>query len=321
MKDKMRFARYIKLRNHYDAKHLAWWLTHNQGLRDAKYVATEKLHGANFSVWVASDGTIRYAKRSGFISDDASFFDWKSAFAEHAFNTWLTTTCKERAANIPGGLVLYGELFGGNIQKEVDYGEVKHIRFFDVFEPVRNVYWAPKDVYEFIPEELRVPHVGFYDGLEAALAQNDTFLTLLNPVAGNICEGIVIRPWNAAYATEAGEQFIIKKKNAKFSETSKRSSFVAKEIPDDVIAALNVVLPYVTRQRLTNVISHYGEPEGMSQFGEYLRRFIDDVKIECLFENPLVADGLDKKSKGIMWKTVSTHCATLLKEYIINPPV
>lgn len=315
----MRFNKYMKLRNHYDGKNLSWWLTYNLGLRDAKYVATEKLHGANFSVWVFPDGEVRAGKRSSFLGDDAKFYRWKEAMEEEAFLEWLEEA-KDHAKDRVSPLVYYGELFGGGVQKEVDYGPHQRVRFFDIYDPKRDEYWAPADVYAAIPENMRVPHVGFYNGIDAALACGDAFPTLLNPTPGNVCEGVVVRPWNKTYQTEVGERFAIKKKNDKFKEKAKvpKTHKVPKEIPHEVLAALDLITPYITPQRLSNVISHHGEPTGMEQFGQYLKLFVCDVRDEALLENPHAEDGLDKKGRGTVWKTVGGHCSAVLRAHIIN---
>lgn len=315
----MKFNRYMKIRNHYDNKNTAWWLTWNHGLRDAKYVATEKLHGANFSVWVNPDGTVRCGKRSGFLGEEANFYRWREAMEEPALVEWLEGV-KADVAKRKHALCFYGELFGGGVQKEVNYGPHQRIRFFDVFDPERDEYWAPKDVYDYIPEHLRVPHVGFYNGIDAALDAEDAFPTLVNPTEGNICEGLVIRPWNMTYKTKVGERFAIKKKNALFKEKAKVPAKSDKrlKINPAVTAALDIITPYITPQRLSNVVSHMGEPSGMKDFGPYLRAFVLDVKGEALLENPHVEDGLDKKERSTVWKTVGSHCSNLLRGYIIN---
>jgi len=315
----MKFNRYIKLRNHYDAKNLSWWLTWNHGLRDAKYVATEKLHGSNFSVWVYPDATIRTAKRSGFLNKDSSFYRWNEAMDEPQLVEWLKSACAF-VARRRQPLCFYGELFGAGVQKEINYGPIQRIRFFDVYDPELDEYWSPAAMYEFIPETLRVPHVGFYAGINSALACDDAFLSLINPVEGNICEGVVIRPFNKTYQTDVGERFVIKKKNDKFKEKAKvaKRHKSTKEIPKEVLASLDIITPYITPQRLSNVISHEGEPTGMEQFASYLRSFIQDVRDDCLLENPHFDDGLDKKGRQTVWKTVGTHCSIMLKAYMIN---
>jgi len=315
----VRFNKYMKLRNHYDSRSLTWWLTWNLGLRDAKYVATEKLHGANFSTWVMPNGTVKYGKRSGFLSEDESFFRWKEAVEHEDFVAFIDAM-KHRTARLRRSLVFYGELFGGGIQKQVDYQPQQCVRFFDVYDPEKNEYWAPKDVYELIPEALRVPHVGFYNGINEAMNAQHEFPTLLNPREGNTCEGVVIRPWNKTYQTEADKRFAIKKKNDKFKEKAKvpRARKEPKEMPPEVIAALDIIIPYVTPQRLSNVISHEGEPQDMTEFGKFLRLYIQDVRDECLQENPHFHDSLGKKEAETVWKMVGAHCSAILKDKIIN---
>lgn len=316
----MRFSKYPSINNHYDAKNLGWWLTRNIGLRDAKYVATEKLHGANFSVWVFPDGTHRVAKRSAFLGEADTFYHWKEAFDESTLQAFLIDF-KLTVATLNRPLVLFGELFGAGVQKEVNYGIAHRIRFFDIYDPERDEYWAPAQLYDCVPEHLRVPHVGFFSGIDSALACDDAFPSLLNPVPGNTCEGVVIRPFNKTYQTETGSRFIIKKKNEKFKEKAnvQKSAKTSDKLSTEVTAVVDVVMPYITSQRLSNVISHNGNPTGMEQFGLLFGLFMQDVRNECLQENPRLEDALDKKDRKTAWKIIGTHCSSMLRAYMINP--
>lgn len=71
------------------------------------WIATEKLHGANFVIGVA-DGDVWFGKRKEWLEPDAAFFGWQLIVAELA----------DRARVLAGELaapqvVCYGELFGG----------------------------------------------------------------------------------------------------------------------------------------------------------------------------------------------------------------
>ena len=79
--------------------------------KTSKWCVTEKVHGANFSIYLYPSGKVKCAKRTGFISDTENFFDhfeildkYRSNFnalANHFFAS-SPVTC----------VVLFGELFG-----------------------------------------------------------------------------------------------------------------------------------------------------------------------------------------------------------------
>lgn len=71
------------------------------------WIATEKLHGANFVVGVAND-EVRFGKRKEWLAPEASFFGWQLIAAELADRARVLA--REVAAP---QVICYGELFGG----------------------------------------------------------------------------------------------------------------------------------------------------------------------------------------------------------------
>ncbi|MBA2540072.1 MAG: RNA ligase, partial [Deltaproteobacteria bacterium] len=90
----MRFRAYPKIGNATDKAGGLW-------------VATEKLHGANFVIGVAGE-VVRFGKRKDWLAPDASFFGWQLIAPELADRA----RCIARALDAPQ-VVCFGELFGG----------------------------------------------------------------------------------------------------------------------------------------------------------------------------------------------------------------
>lgn len=70
------------------------------------WVATEKIHGANFVVGLSTDA-VRFGKRKDWLAADAPFFGWQLLAPELA-------ALARPLARLAPQVVLYGELFGGN---------------------------------------------------------------------------------------------------------------------------------------------------------------------------------------------------------------
>ncbi len=71
------------------------------------WVATEKLHGANFVVGVTGD-SVRFGKRKDWLAPDAAFFGWQLIAPE------LGDRCRALARQLDAPqVVCFGELFGG----------------------------------------------------------------------------------------------------------------------------------------------------------------------------------------------------------------
>lgn len=94
-----------------------------EGKDGGVWVATEKIHGANFSFWCNGD-EVKVASRSQFV--DGTFYNCQSVINRYAEG--ILTWCQEKNVK---DFVVYGELYGDGIQKEVKYGQ-KDFAAFDI---------------------------------------------------------------------------------------------------------------------------------------------------------------------------------------------
>ena len=241
-----------------------------EGKDGGTWIATEKLHGANFSFWC--DGTeVKVASRTQFV--DGTFFNCQAVINEYS------PKVLELFHNIPNNpkvITIYGELFGGNIQKEVEYGE-KDFRAFDlvvdgevvdkvkaqvVLETVANIPFAP------------VVHIGTFTN---CLALSNTFKSALTPVSyleENTSEGLVIEPVIPTWFNN-GSRVYFKNKTESFSERQAKPKQVF-ELSEEESNLLNEMLEFNTPQRVSNVISKIGVVTN-KDFGKILGLTTQDI--------------------------------------------
>lgn len=249
----MEFKKFSSLENTYNGKIIDKVV--HEGHASSQWVVTEKIDGANFSFWC--DGSeVKVASRNQFV--DGTFFNCQKVINAHSEK--FLNYVKD---NFPGEVVVvYGELFGANIQNRVNYGtEVKFVAF-DMRvngEPINKTdvaLNAPAAGFEC----NKILFIGTY---EEAMAYPHEFRSHYTPDSCdaddlNEAEGIVIEPVIPAKFNN-GSRIYFKKKTARFSEKKNRTHKTPSVLPDDVSEILESVLEYCTESRVHSVISKIGE--------------------------------------------------------------
>ena len=85
------------------------------------WYVSEKVHGANFA-FICDNNGIQCAKRSGIIGEGEKFFNHqyvKDKYASTITGIYELLKCAKDCNH----LVIFGELYGGNIQKGIYYRE------------------------------------------------------------------------------------------------------------------------------------------------------------------------------------------------------
>lgn len=263
----MEFRKFSSLENSYRQNLID--KTIYEGKDGGLWIATEKLHGANFSFWC--DGTeVKVASRTQFV--DGTFYNCQSVINQYSQGVLETfhTFCKEGDI-----LVIYGELFGGNIQKEVEYGD-KDFKGFDV--TVNGTPIEKTKAFNFIRwagvSTVPVVHVGTFS---ECLALSNTFKSTLTPEGyegDNKSEGLVIEPVEPNWFNN-GSRIYFKNKTESFSERQAKPKQVF-ELSEDESNLLNEILEYNTPQRVSNVISKIGQVTN-KDFGKILGLTTQDL--------------------------------------------
>ena len=244
-----------------------------EGKDVGEWIVTEKIHGANFSFWC--DGTeVKVASRSQFV--DGTFYNCQAVinrYQEQTMQLWLNESMGDDRVIV----VVFGELFGGNIQKEVQYGE-KDFRAFDV---VVDGVPLNKALAQEVCTKVGLPFtpVLFTGSFKECLGVNNTFQSILTPEGfegENISEGLVIEPVEPAWFAN-GSRVYFKNKTESFSEKNRRpKEKQVFELSKQESDLLNELLIYSTEQRVSNVISKIGQVTN-KDFGRILGLTVQDI--------------------------------------------
>jgi Rnl2 family RNA ligase len=275
------FSQYSSIENSYRDKEIEQVRSH--GFDKVEWVATEKVHGANFGLWPI-DGQVRPSKRSSFA--DGAFYGCQ-AIVEGLTPKILSL-----------GFAVYGEIFGSGIQKGVDYGG-KRFAAFDIWTGENFLDYddfvalCDKHGIERCVEIAR----GNFDDL---LAIDPAFPTKMSVVEGcvDIAEGFVMKPIKAVRLGN-GSRVILKKKSPGFSEQSRGPKVKVEVIlTENQQELLDNAVTYVTMAKLDCVLSKMDDPK----FPEVLGAMLQDIYEE------LGKDAVDLST----WKSIHRHVSGLI---------
>lgn len=266
--DKMNFERYTSIQN---ANKIDPLYRH-----EGDYVATEKVHGANFSIHAFPNGDIKFGKRSAFLRDLP--FNNHIEVVQNIKEQITQIIIEARKALTSEGVVrIYAEIFGGvydgsshhkPVQKEVEYCPDIHLYLFDI---VVDGVFLPYNVFEKICKNVAVLyskplHKGSLDEL---LKLDPGFATTIPALLGlkrtskheeNVAEGYVIKPFDSVYDNR-GNRIIYKLKSKMFCEKALRKAPEVSNAPEDIKEMYTDIYPLLCNNRISNILSH-GDIEG-----------------------------------------------------------
>lgn len=333
----MSFQKYSSLENHTNGKFLTKVFHHLDvnGLRNTDFVARSKLHGTNFSVIITKDSIIP-AKRTDVIGETEKFFGYEDLMKKYKDNFKLIQE-EEFLEDGVKTIQIFGEYAGGNIQKEVDYGE----KDFYVFDIMIDGNYFPDNVVTSmccnyglkmcpligkgtLDELLKLPVeyesvVGLYNSVfdtGIIIANTSTFIQ--NEPNGNTEEGLVIKPIQPMFLP-SGSRIAIKYKTDAFKEKGKgQSPKIPVPLTDNDKELLLKFSEYATTNRVRNVASHLGELVA-KDFGKVLGLTMRDIFVEAEREG-LTIDGAEmpSKLKGELQKIVQSTIQEIWID-LINP--
>lgn len=246
---------------------------HSPEYYDSTCIVTEKIHGANFSIYILNNGTsqpkIQYASRKKILKVNDPFFNYKNFF-----NTELESNLKKiyKSLKIQTNIRFIGEIFGGGIQKEIDYGELD-FNFFHMQTSNDNIVWdniMDWGIIENYSKQFNlklVPNITFGKFTELYGTLDPKFQSKLN--SNVLCEGLVFR------VTVGTDLVFFKKRNQNFLEVkmSDNKNKNKNKMSDDILAC-------ATKQRIINTQSKHGF-EGIKNLKVLVELTIEDIEKEC----------------------------------------
>lgn len=309
----MEFKKYSSLENHYRTAFVEKCAI-NYG--DVEWVASEKIHGANFSLWYNGLGETKCAKRNGFIPELENFYNHLNFYDE--FNAKMKVLHAFVLAKFElheAEVVVYGEIYGPGVQKGIDYGVPKST--FAAFDISVNGYLVDFNAMVDCLTIANIPMVPLIarGSLNDLLALKNDFNTTLNPVEDNVAEGLVIRPVEVKYFGN-GERAIIKSKNSKWSEKAQKAGPIIRNdtLSEEHAKVLADLEGYLTVNRLKSVMSKFGSEVTSKDFGRIMGSLMQDAYSE--FNRDEYA--ISAESWGAIKRKVERTAQNLVRENFAN---
>ncbi len=290
------------------------------------WVATEKIHGAQFVV--ATDGaTVAFGKRKGWLVAGEAFFGWQHLRRD------LERAARDihRALGSRSVVRLYGELFGGAyphpavpavkgsspVQTGVWYAPGIQFALFDILvdDEGEGRFLAPGEVTRvatvsgvLVPPLLHRGSRAEVDALPVRFPTRVPFGFRLPALADNFAEGLVIKP---DVESRPADRVVFKRKLAEFDETRlEQSAPVDKDPAMDLGALTAFGRQLVNGPRFDSARSKLGEgpPQAL------VEEVILDVLVDLEAAFPRAMRDLSPASRAALRKELGQRATRWLTE-------
>ena len=331
----MRFRKYFDIENSYRKKFLDFLAV--EKLDEGEFVVQEKAHGANLSFWY--DGKdMKSAKRSGFIEDKDSFYDYMPVEDKNRERVKKLYAILRKQGCDFSKLAVYGELVGGTyphkdvekdasatrIQKGIFY--TPHNEFYAIDVAIDDQLIDVDKFNEVMEKAGFVYAKTIFRGMfEECLKYSNSFPSQISVWLGlpeledNICEGVVIKPVIPKFLSDT-TRVILKNKNEKWAEKARaRDGHKRPHMPlsEKGGELFNEMWSLITENRLRNVLSKTG-PIGQKEFGKLIQLFSKDILADFFKDHIEEYNGLAKKEQKQLTRKLSQQCAELIRHNFMN---
>jgi len=312
------FKKYPSLTNHYQNKDINYFeMKFGDEMKKVTWTLSEKIHGANFSILFQPQAKPEWFSRNNKITGD-NFYNCEELIEEYVFAK--LPIIQQFSTKTKQTVRLYGELYGPGIQKGVEYGNERGIKFFDMM--VNDQFISQQAFEDFFFDHflgsMLVPLLGRVPTLQDAINLDTRFNSKLSDKTDNIVEGVVIKPFEKVLVDAQGSLFYIKKKNDEFKEKQKVKKIrTVTNYTEEVNEYRAIFLSYINKNRVESVFSKEGEISSFKEIGKYIslihKDALDDFKLDH-DENFLIAKFTKQERKYIF--NSSQVVVELLKTYL-----
>lgn len=311
---------------------------------DLQYVIQEKVHGANIS-FLCDGLQVQFAKRTSVLTEEEIFYDYHELLETYKERIMkLYANIKQKYPNVTS-ISVFGEMFGGiyphkevksmhnytTIQKGVCYTPLHEFYGFDIFlfAEQQKKYLPVAEVNELFERfGFFYARTLFQGTLLECLKYPNAFQSKIAEWLGfpiiedNICEGIVIRPLEPMFLRN-GSRVLIKNKNKRFAEkksVKKRNKIFEDPTPmsEELLELIAEADVYVTKNRLTNVVSHIGEVHVPKDIGKIMGLFSKDALTDFMKEHEEDYLNLEKSEQKLLNKALNQFATDLVKKVYMN---
>lgn len=273
------------------------------------WIATEKIHGCNFSA-ITDGNTIKWGKRSSYLEED----EMQKFNNSHYIKEKYSENIKNLLGVIHNAICVrvYGELCGGKynnvktshpkdvkgIQKGIQYSPDIEFVVFDIIVQDEDFDWdymSHHNINKYCNmvglKSVQILHHGTLDEL---LQLDPTFQSTISsyfnlpPLENNMAEGYVFKP-NSNRRLKSGGRIILKHKSPHFCEKNdaKVRAVTVANVDVDVQDVVDIISMYVNINRINNVMSkHSGIVNEKRKIGLIYQDVIEDAKKD--FDNAMM---------------------------------
>lgn len=296
------------------------------GLDSGQWIVTEKLHGANFAIYIKNGKVVNFGSRNQFV--DGSFYDSEllqrelqegideSFIKSLEYSRMACRRLYNKSIDIDPDnheIIIYGELVGSRVQKEIYYCDDLMFYMFDMVvngkaidkEVARVIYYQSHEWAVCAPRLLS----GSFDD---CIKYGNTFNSLIAGKADNEAEGIIIEPVTPLYYNN-GKRICLKNKTKRFSEKNDGVVDVTfKELTEKDNSTLNELRKYINVNRL-NAVKSKGHPERALMY-----MMVKDIVEDYNKDNPYIYSDMDMRKDCDNFKLLMSHLQFEVNKFIIK---
>jgi Rnl2 family RNA ligase len=333
----MEFRKYSSIENSYREKEIKKIYDAGFASKDIKWVATEKVHGTNFS-FICNGQNVICAKRTSVLNGEEldRFYDADIMLEKYKDNVLnLFEELTQRGYPNLKRIQIYGEHFGGifnsekakgytTIQKGIEYIPFTDFIVFDIYvvdnEKENFLNWnflkkvAEKTGFNVVPEL-------FIGTFEECINYPNFFPSKIPEMYGleskedNIAEGIVLKPIEPLFF-KTGERVILKSKNEKFKEKGRiKKHKENKQLTEEEQKWVDEITKYFEIPRIESVLSKGDAKLDWKQFGKLNGLFFKDALEDFIKDNPQYLE-LDKGVKKVIQKEAQKVSSDFIREFM-----
>lgn len=291
----MTFRKYNSIENTYQTKEIEYWVNLYPEIIDTKFVLEEKIHGTNIQLFFGKNGEFHVGSRNRMLEKEQNHMGIRKALdGMPHFIAFAKLFARTKGVN----LRFYGELFGGNIQKNVDYGIEKKIVFFNL--EIDGIMLSQKDFYillrEYDMEEFLIKSGNRLLNFHEAISTSPDFISRyavgLRSPEFRYAEGFVMKPFKRNFVNQNGDCFFLKKKNERFAEVTR----LPKIKTNQTEKITNPLDSYINKNRMYSVFSRYGRITQKNEMNKYIKIITEDAIIDYDRDNEISFDEFIKSN-------------------------
>lgn len=335
-----KFIRYSSLENHTKTGFLNKII--DQGLSSQLFLATEKIHGSNFSFWVDKDD-VRTGKRSGFDSEFACAPKLLEKYREAVELIRIDLWMKGYVA-MEDTVVVFGEVFGGKyygskeanaktVQGGMHYHPDTEFMAYDIglvkAGSQEILFLSGKKFLEVMDGSyLKICPIIAIGTLDEVLQNPNKFstkvpesfkLALPEGVQEHcIAEGYVVRGYLEDYRI-GDSRVVIKSKNSLFAEKGEKADKVVKldSLSEEHQELLEEMATMLTSSRLESVFSKEYTIEQLNwkMIGELAGKLSQDVLVDFEKEQEDNNEETFGESYRVVKKFLNTRALNTVRDY------